>query len=556
MPSTGHHLSLKHRLLISAVISAAAIIVISLIGLIGVQNVTQSTSVAIRADYANTTAITQVRGTISSLDRDFRQAVIETDPTWIQQAHALEKSDETDLIAALAVYNALPQSGNAAAAAAKLNGDISVWLATLHTMEQYAGLNTPQGDATVLVILHSQWLPQSQSLNQSIQNIILSDQQRGQTVLAAASASTRWLVTIEIGVGLVALFLALGFLTLTNRRINSGIATLSLSVTTMTAGDLELTTAMRTLATTGDEFGLLAQHFIQLGSVFGQIITQVQAASANINLMMDQIGLAARQSGGAVEQVAQSSQVVAADAQAQNEDLSQSTESLDTLSQRGSSIQERAVAMMQTMEVLKESVAHTADRIRALGDRSQTIGRIVQTINEIAEQTNLLALNAAIEAARAGDHGRGFAVVADEVRKLAERSATATKEIGVIVGETVTETTEAVTAMRLGSQQVEEGVARVREVERAAVEMSESLRDVSMRMGTVAEVSQRNTAAAEELSAAAEEMSAQVEETIAATNSLANLAQDLRKSLGVFAPEDTESTTINFTAAQARRRVA
>lgn len=70
-----------------------------------------------------------------------------------------------------------------------------------------------------------------------------------------------------------------------------------------------------------------------------------------------------------------------------------------------------------------------------LQGKARRIHGITEVITEIAARTNLLALNAAIEAARAGEHGRGFAVVAGEVRQLAQRTKSATDDIGQMVRE-------------------------------------------------------------------------------------------------------------------------
>ena len=84
-------------------------------------------------------------------------------------------------------------------------------------------------------------------------------------------------------------------------------------------------------------------------------------------------------------------------------------------------------------------VAQVVDTMRSINGSSTKIVDIIGVIDGIAFQTNILALNAAVEAARAGEQGRGFAVVASEVRSLAQRSATAAKEIKILIGDSVTQ---------------------------------------------------------------------------------------------------------------------
>jgi methyl-accepting chemotaxis protein len=122
--------------------------------------------------------------------------------------------------------------------------------------------------------------------------------------------------------------------------------------------------------------------------------------------------------------------------------------------QAGGEVTQAAEAILEASEAMAAGAARQAAaldqvsrKIRALGERALEINQIVELVDEIAAQTNMLALNAAIEASRAGEQGKGFAVVADEVRKLAERSSSATKDIGAFMETIQGATDEAVQAM-------------------------------------------------------------------------------------------------------------
>lgn len=179
------------------------------------------------------------------------------------------------------------------------------------------------------------------------------------------------------------------------------------------------------------------------------------------------------------------------------------------------------------MQNLTTTSRATTGQIEGLAKSSDDIGKILSVIGEIAEQTNLLALNAAIEAARAGEQGRGFAVVAGEVRRLAERTATATREIGSMITGIQDAAKLAVESIRSEIVHVNESAesaARAGETIHGIIEASE---DVRQMVGQIATASNQQTAAIQEVNRNLDEIARLIDHSTSGTKDSATACSEL-----------------------------
>jgi methyl-accepting chemotaxis protein len=234
-------------------------------------------------------------------------------------------------------------------------------------------------------------------------------------------------------------------------------------------------------------------------------------------------------------------------------EVSRNADQAAAASRESAQIAEQGGAVMQsatkTMETIAASTGSVSEKMASLAQRSEEIGKVVGVIQEISEQTNLLALNAAIEAARAGEHGRGFAVVAGEVRRLAERTKSATEEIGGTIRSIQEETRATLEVMQQSKAAVHTGIEETTRARQSLCAIIDSSKQVEQQIQMIATAATEQTSASEEISQSAGEISTLsventrgAEQTVEALNGLAALASDLDRSIRQFRLDDPGQT--------------
>ena len=241
----------------------------------------------------------------------------------------------------------------------------------------------------------------------------------------------------------------------------------------------------------------------------GKVLRAMREMSTKLSTIIGQVGAGANTLASAAGQLFSSATEMS---QATGQQASSVEETTSSLEEMSASIAQNAENSHIMGQIATKAAVDAEQSGQAVGETvaaMKSIAERISIVEEIAFQTNLLALNAAIEAARAGDMGRGFAVVASEVRKLAERSQGAAKEIRGLAGSSVQVAERSGALMQELVETTKKTSDLLQEVAAASGEQASGVNQINRAMAQLDQVTQRNAAAAEELSSTAEEMNSQ-----------------------------------------------
>lgn len=270
--------------------------------------------------------------------------------------------------------------------------------------------------------------------------------------------------------------------------------------------------------------GGIDQGVGQLSQAASELATSSEDTKLRINQQReetDQVATAMHQMSATVQEVAQNA-----------EQASLAATNADQQAQMGDQVVAEAIGRI---EQLARQMDHCLAAMQHLAGESQRIGSILDVIKSVSEQTNLLALNAAIEAARAGEAGRGFAVVADEVRGLAQRTSTATEEIGQLIDSLHSGTDEVTRLLDNSKSLTEQSVELSRRAGHALGQITDTVSSIQGMNQQIATASEEQSVVAEQINRSvlnvrdvSDQTSAASEQTAASSGELEQLGQQLR----------------------------
>jgi methyl-accepting chemotaxis protein len=269
------------------------------------------------------------------------------------------------------------------------------------------------------------------------------------------------------------------------------------------------------------------QGMLQAADRLSSVVHVISSASEQLSAQVEQSSQGAEHQSQRLSETATAMEEMNATVLEVAKNASQAT---DTAEKAKGKAQEGAVIVGKVVsgigQVQTQSLELKSD-MTTLGQQAEGIGHIMNVISDIADQTNLLALNAAIEAARAGEAGRGFAVVADEVRKLAEKTMTATKEVGDAIQQIQHGTRKNIDNVDRAVKTIEEATDLAKASGSALSEIVNYVDLSTDQVRAIATASEEQSSASEEINRSVEEVNRIAAETMDALRQSAQAVSDL-----------------------------
>ena len=268
----------------------------------------------------------------------------------------------------------------------------------------------------------------------------------------------------------------------------------------------------------------LSQVVAALTAALGSLAARVDETSEGVETQTHRIA----ETASAVEELSASVLEIAKNA----ETTANLSEDSRHAAEQGS---QQFATVLQDVSAIHKDFQTACDSVDDLSNKADAIGAIAQTIEDIADQTNLLALNAAIEAARAGEAGRGFAVVADEVRKLAEKTMTATREVGQSIDSIQQAVRGTLGSMGSTKEVLEKSMQEVNKAESLLGSIVSLAMESSDQVRAIATASEQQSAATGEINASVSAVSSIAEGTATAMQEAANAVEALKRQSSALA---------------------
>ncbi|MDR0466638.1 MAG: methyl-accepting chemotaxis protein [Deltaproteobacteria bacterium] len=256
--------------------------------------------------------------------------------------------------------------------------------------------------------------------------------------------------------------------------------------------------AQRTMVKVAEQARSIADHVASSAEELSAQVEQVSRGAAQQRDRVESTVTAMTEMNATVMEVARSAGMA-----------SEQSETTRNKATDGASVVNNVVKSMNMVNTVATTLQ---TNMQELGKQAESIGGVMNVISDIADQTNLLALNAAIEAARAGEAGRGFAVVADEVRKLAEKTMTATQEVGANISAI--------------QNSAHTNIKEVEEAAKAITEATDLANTSGQALKEIVDLASANSAIVTSIATAAEEQSSTSEEINRALEDVNTLTGD------------------------------